>query len=310
MRLLITGASGLLGLTAALEACSDYEVTGVINRHPVKHPELRVIRADFNRMEEVDKVFEEVQPEAVIHCAAMADVDQCERDPRGAQRLNAELPGDIAYAAKRCQARLIHISTDAVFDGLKGDYREEDSPSPVNVYGRTKLAGERIVRAVYPEAAIARVNLFGWSPSGNRSLAEFFFHNLKDGRPVNGYRNVFFNPLLVNDLARILFELLARDVRGVIHVGGRDQLSKYEFGLRIADLFHFDRTLITPVDIEETNSYTARGRNLTMNVDKLIHILDAPLPDLSTALEDLSTLYRQGYPQKIQQMVDYQNGGE
>jgi dTDP-4-dehydrorhamnose reductase len=204
---------------------------------------------------------------------------------------------------------LIHISTDAVFDGKDGDYSEEDHPSPVNVYGRTKLAGERIVRAVYPEATIARVNLFGWSPSGSRSLAEFFYYNLKQGNPVPGYRNVYFNPLLVNHLAEILLILLEGQNNGLIHIGGRDKLSKYEFGLEIARLFEFSPELVKPVEIEHMDSRTPRGKNLTMNVDKLIHVLDARIPDLSTGLEGLFTLYQQGYPQKIKQMVDYHKGG-
>ncbi len=175
------------------------------------------------------KVFDQVQPDWVIHCAALANLDECEDDPAFAEMMNSELPGVVAKAT-RGKARLVHISTDAVFDGTQGDYTEEDEPNPHNVYSRTKLAGEWAVMEANPDAMIARVNLFGWSLKGKRSLSEWFFYNMQAGKPVKGFTDVTFCPLLVNDIAGILLDMLGKNLSGLYHLVGSKCISKYDFG--------------------------------------------------------------------------------
>jgi dTDP-4-dehydrorhamnose reductase len=147
--------------------------------------------------------------------------------------------------------------------------------------------------------------MFGWSPSGDRSLAEFFYHHLRRGERVQGFTDVVFNPLLVNDLARILLQVLENELEGLYHIGGPDSWSKYQFGVGIAESFDFDPDLIEPSSIDQAGLKPARGKRLNLCVEKLIHSLGLELPGLSTALERFYTLYQQGYPQKIREMVDY-----
>jgi dTDP-4-dehydrorhamnose reductase len=144
----------------------------------------------------------------VINCAALANLEACEAEPVLAGKLNSELPEKLAKYVARGGARLVHISTDAVFDGRLGGYREIDTPNPLSLYARTKLNGEQAVLAANSEAIVARVNLFGWSLSGKRSLAEWFFNNLSSGNSMLGFTDVFFCPLLANDLAKMLLMML------------------------------------------------------------------------------------------------------
>ncbi len=302
MRLLITGASGLLGVNVALEAAQRHTVFGVVHRRQLKTQAFTVLQADLHTSGEVERLLDETQPDWVIHCAALADVDACERDPELAWALNSELPAELAQHVARGGARLLHVSTDAVFDGRKGNYREDDPPNPLSIYARTKLAGEQRVMEANPDAIVARVNLFGWSASGERSLAEFFFYNLQAGRPVKGFTDVFFCPLLANDMAQIFLQMLARGLRGLYHVFSVECRSKYEFGVAIANTFGLDADLIAPVSVSAAGLAAMRSPNLTMNVDKLVHDLGQVPPTISTGLERFYQLYQQGYPQFLRQL--------
>lgn len=308
-RILITGASGLLGINLALEAAKEHTVYGQVHQQQLNlraapsAQQFKVIQADLLAPQAVPRLLEETQPDWVIHCAALANLDACEADPAQAEQLNTNIPLQLAEYVARGGARLLHVSTDAVFDGQRGGYTEDDPPNPLSVYARTKLAGEQAVAAANPQAIIARVNLFGWSLRGNRSLAEFFFTNLSQGRSVMGFTDVFFCPLLANHLARIFLEMLRLDLHGLYHVVGSQCLSKYQFGLEIARRFGLDENLIQPASVFDGGLRAARSPNLTLSNARLVNALQTRsqmmIPSLSTGLDDFYTLYQQGYPQLL-----------
>jgi len=274
LRILITGASGLLGLNLALSTAGSHEVYGVTHHHLLYNAPFHVLQANLLERGALERLLDTVQPDWIIHCAALADLDDCEADPDLAYHLNAELPGRLATLVAKGGARakgirLVHISTDAVFDGIQGDYREEDTPNPLGVYARTKLAGELTVAAANPQAIIARVNLFGWSLMGRRSLGEFFFNNLSAGKQVMGFTDVYFCPMLVNDLAGVLVCMLEAQLRGLYHVVSREATTKYDFGVAVARRFELDESLITPTLVATSGLRAPRSPNLTLRTDKL-----------------------------------------
>jgi dTDP-4-dehydrorhamnose reductase len=302
MRVLVTGASGLLGLNFALEAAQEHTVFGQINRHALQTEAFTVLEADLRAPGAVERLVDRVEPDWVINCAALAILDACEADPALAAQLNIELPQKLARDVARGGARLVHFSTDAVFDGQRGDYREQDEPNPLSEYARTKRAGEEAVAAEDPRAIIARVNLFGWSLSGERSLAEWFFNNLSAGRPVMGFTDVFFCPLLANDLAQVILKMVGKQLSGLYHVVGSACASKYEFGLALARRFGFAEGLISPASVQAAGLKAARSPNLTLRNDKLVADLGEPLPDWRAGMERFYRLYQEGYPEKIREM--------
>jgi dTDP-4-dehydrorhamnose reductase len=302
MRILITGASGLLGLNLALETTRRHTVFGTVNHQNLKTNAFTVIQSDLLAPGAVEHLLEYSRPDWVIHCAALANLDACEADPLLAKQLNTELPHKLASHVARSGARLLHISTDAVFDGLQGDYTELDRPSPVGVYTHTKLNGELAVAEADPSAIIARVNLFGWSLTGKRSLAEFFFNNLSQGKQVMGFTDVYFCPLLANDLADIFISMLNHKLSGVYHVVSSECLSKYDFGVRLAQRFNLDSGLINPTSVTLSGLTATRSPNLTLRSDKLVQALGCSLPNISTGLNKLYTLYQQGYPQMLRSL--------
>lgn len=305
MRILITGASGLLGLNLALEAAGSgrqHTVLGTVNRHALQTDAFQVLEVDLTAPGSVERLVEKTEPDWVINCAALANVDACEDDPDLAFKINVEVPEKLAVHVARGGARLLHISTDAVFDGLRGDYTEEDPPNPQSVYARTKLLGEQAVLRANPAAAVARVNLYGWSLSGERSLAEFFYYNLAAGKPVMGFTDVFFCPLLVNDLGHILLRMMELELSGLYHAVSSRCLSKYDFGVALAKKFGFDSAAIRPASVKESGLKAARSPNLCLCSEKLAAALGGPLPGLEPGLEKFHRLYVAGYPERIKRM--------
>jgi dTDP-4-dehydrorhamnose reductase len=299
MRLLITGANGLLGLNLSLAAGAGHHVIGVdrcaLNGVPFEH-----ICLDLLDTGAVKRLLEKARPEGVIHCAALANLDACEAEPELAFRLNAELPGVLAEACARQGVKMLQVSTDSVFDGTReGIHIETDLPNPQGVYSTTKFQGERNVLSAFPQAVVARVNFFGWSCSGSRSIAEFFYNNLSSGRSCIGFKDVWFCPMFVGDLAETLVRMLEMNLSGVYHAVGSDMLTKYEFGVHLAERFGFDANLIQPLLVEESGLKARRSRNMYLSVQKLSTAFGTPIPGFSTGLEKLFTQYQQGYPQKI-----------
>lgn len=301
-KLLVTGASGLLGLNLCLDAAPRYAVTGLTNSHGLQGAPFTLLPADLTQPGAFGRALEVVRPDGVVHTAALAHVDQCEKNPALSARLNAQLPGEVAEACRAQGVRLVHISTDAVFDGAVGGYREDDATNPQGVYARDKLAGELAVIAANPQAAIARVNFYGWSLSGRRSLAEFFYYNLAEGKRVNGFTDVLFCPLLVNHLGQILLEMLEKELCGVFHVLSREHQSKYDFGVSLARRFGLDEGLITPMGVNDSPLVAKRSPNLTLRVDKLEAALGRGMPGQAVGLEGLHRLWEQGHPLRVKAM--------
>ncbi len=298
MRILVTGASGLLGLNLCLTSAAQHELTGLVNQRALTDAPFTTLQADLLEAGAAEKLFDRVQPEVLIHCAAMADVDSCERNPQTAQAINAEVPAQLAALCARRDVRMVHISTDAVFDGQRGSYTEEDSPNPLSVYARTKLEGEGGVLAADPRALVLRVNFYGYSLSGRRSLAEFFLNNLSDDQPVKGFTDVHFCPLYVADLVDVIFACLERQLSGLYHAVSPECLSKYDFGRRIADKFGLDGDLIQPVSVNDGNLLAKRSPNLTLRVDKL-QGAGVDLPGQAESLERFHKHFRHGYPELV-----------
>lgn len=300
---LVTGASGLLGLNFALRAAAEHKVTGVVNQHALKAVPFDVVQADLVEPGGISNLLDRIKPDVIVHCAAQANLEVCENDPEQAYQLNAWLPGEIAREAFQRAIKLVHISTDAVFSGVESDFKEEDPTHPLSVYAQSKLAGEQVVLAANPDAAIARVNFYGWSMTGKRSLAEFFYNRLAQNQPVNGFTDMFFCPLLVNDLADILMEMVSHNLSGVYHAVSRECLSKYAFGCAIADQFGLDRSLITPISVNQGGLNAPRSHHLRLNSEKLAQALGKPLPDQASGMHHFFELFQSGYPQKLKEFA-------
>jgi dTDP-4-dehydrorhamnose reductase len=288
-RILITGASGLLGINLAQETMNAHDIVAVDRGKLVNAP-FKIIKADLLDSGTVDSILDSAQPNWMINCAALADLDVCEDNPVLARRLNTDLPVQLAKACKARDISFVHISTDAVFDGKTiSFYREEDEPHPLGIYAQTKLDGERGVAAENPNAIVARVNFYGWSLTGRRSLAEFFFHNLTNNKSMSGFTDVKFCPMLVNDTVRVLIKMLQRGLSGIYHVVGPQAMSKYQFGVEVARKFRLREGGISPKSINTSSLNARRSNNLCLSINKLSTDLGEFPPEFSTGLDEFYT---------------------
>ena len=298
MRILVTGASGLLGLNFCLKMADDHQLTGVTHSSTLRDLPFESVQCDLSATGMITRLIDNHHPQLVLHCAAMANVDACESHPDQAMLINAQVPGELAAVCHARHIKLVHISTDAVFDGRKGDYSEEDDPNPLSVYASSKLAGEQNVLEANPEAIVARVNFFGFSVSGTRSLAEFFLNHLSAGNSVNGFVDVMFCPLYVADLIDVIMKMVDNDLMGLYHVVSPESLSKYTFGVNIARKFGFDSSLVKPISVAEGGLTARRSPRLDLSIDKLKKEKILP-PNQTAGMDHFYQDYMSGLPEKI-----------
>jgi dTDP-4-dehydrorhamnose reductase len=298
-RYFVTGASGLLGLNLCLHLAKKHEVIGVIHQDELQGVPYQVIIEDLSNGSAPQRLIERIKPDVVVHTAAMAIVDECEKQPERAMLVNGVLPGIIAAICKRRSIPMVHISTDAVFDGEKGNYTEEDRPNPLSIYANSKLEGENAVKKENPDAIIARVNFFGWSLRGDRSLAESFYANLSVGKLMKGFTDVHFCALFVMNLVDILLKMIKEELHGMYHAVSSESLSKYDFGIAIARKFGFDEKLIEPTRVADSGLVAKRSPNLTLNVGKLTSALKEELPGQAESLNGFWQQKQINYPEML-----------
>lgn len=288
-------------LLTALEA--GHEVTATSNTRSMRQPGVEWRKADLTSATAAKALLTNTRPDWVIHCAGATDVDRCEEDPKWAIALNRDTASNVAEGASKARAALVHVSTDAVFDGSPGPHRESDEARPINVYGASKLEGEQVVLEKHPGAAIVRTNFYGWSPPGRLSLAEWFLDKLRAGDPCDGFTDIRINPLLANQLASVLLRILEVGLSGVYHVGSEDTVSKYDFGVSLAKAFALDSSLIRPVGVDTGRLRAARPRNLSLESEKVERALGLKLPTTQAGIEDLRALEQEGYRDRVSDLL-------
>lgn len=294
---LVTGASGLLGSNAVLQLKQNHRVLGAARNIPAEAP---VAFESVNLADASSRagLVKRTSPQIVLHAAAVSSIEECESDPALAHEVNVVASADLATQAKASGAAFIYISTDAVFDGASGGYAEDDEPSPTTEYGRSKLAGERAVLNANPDALVARVNFYGWSPTGQRSLAEFFYRKLNRGETVQGFDDVVVSTLYVGYLVELIERLAERDVHGIVNVVSRESTSKYEFGRRLARSFGFAQELVHAAHSSD-HLAVKRGSLLGLNTERIETILGTRLPSQQSSMDRLVADFRAGRPQAV-----------
>lgn len=284
-RLLITGASGLLGFNLVLASRTEHEVVAVYNQFRIDIPGIHAVQKDLTHELNIVEVIGQFSPDCVINCAAATNVDECEKTPELAMELNFELPRNLARVAASRDLPLIHTSTDAVFNGEHGHYQENDEVDPINHYARSKALGESAVLQEHGNAAVIRTNIFGWNIQPKQSLSEWFLSKLESGIQCPGFTDVLFSPILVNDLALILLRFAQSKRRGIYHVGGSTCLSKYAFGKGIAQMAGLNEKLILPAEVESVELLAKRPKSLCLEGSKIERELGFKLPSVEAGLK-------------------------
>lgn len=275
MRILITGSNGLLGqkLVASLRNDTQVQLTATSRGGDRSADPLgeRYRSLDITDKAAVDVVFDELRPEVVIHTAAMTNVDACELDPEACRLQNVEATRNLVEAARRHASHFIFLSTDFIFDGEAGPYREEDAPAPLSVYGHSKLEGERLVReAGLAKWAIARtIIVFGTAPGLSRSNAVLWAKQaLEKGEPIRVVDDQWRMPTLAEDLADGCIRIARRGATGIFHLSGPDGMSILELVQRVGRFFGLDTSVVTPVKSDTLGQPARRPPRTGFFLDK------------------------------------------
>jgi dTDP-4-dehydrorhamnose reductase len=288
MKILVTGASGLLGSKVAELAFSEgYEVYSAYNQHTINYGS--PVRMDLTDLDFCRRVFENVRPEAVVHSAALTNVDLCEVEKETAWRINVYGTELIARLCKEFNCFMVFISTDYVFNGEKGLYSEGDQPDPINYYGYTKLKAEEAVRSILNDYCIIRTSVvFGSKPAaGKINFALWVLESLKQKRRINVVMDQINSPTLNTNLAEAILEILDRKLTGLYHIAGATPISRYDFACLLAEEFKLEKELIQPITSDKINWVAKRPKNASLNVAKAQRSLKKKPLDIRDAIRIL-----------------------
>lgn len=282
MKILVTGSTGLLGhhvVKLALKA--GHEVFATYRSRPLGVG--KPVKLDLLNSETVKQTIVKSKPESIIHTAAYTDVDGCEVNRELAWKVNAEATREIALAATDISAHLTYVSTDYVFDGEKGLYKEDDEPNPINYYGRTKLEGERFVQENSDNWCIARASvIYGWGGK-KENFATWLINNLSKGRQVKVLVDQHVSPTLNVNLADMLAEIATGRFTGILHTAGASRANRYDFAVELAKVFHFDSKLVKRSQMSEMSWNTRRPKDSSLDVSRCTALSSKPL-EISEAL--------------------------
>jgi dTDP-4-dehydrorhamnose reductase len=301
-KVLVTGCNGLLGATVSYLVADDYAVVASGRTMPVSRESVNVRDMDITEAGQVELVVQQVRPDVIFHCAAETRVDYCERHPEIAEIVNAEGTKNVALAAEACGAMIIYISSDSVFDGCSGDYKETDSTNPANVYSKTKVQGEQFVRGICARHLVVRTNMFGWNMKPKQSLSEWVLSQLRAGKRISGFTDVSFGPLIVNDLTELLLTMYRKGLQGTYHVAAGDSISKFEFAREIAASFGLNADLVDSATLESSELLAPRPKKTYLNTKKIEKDLARPMPTVRQGIARFYELEQSGYVEDLKSL--------
>lgn len=300
MDLFITGISGLLGLNLAQQAQGHSSVSGCYLSHPVDIKGVQAFPLDLTDYSKAKEALTSINPDLIVHTVGLTDVDRCESDRPLAQALNVETTRNVAKIAFSMGCRLVHISTDQLFDGASRWYTEGDIPNPINNYGSTKWEAEIAAMEACPEALVIRTNFYGWGSPIRTSFSDWICRSLDDQKELTMFHDVFFTPILVNDLADVIFDLAATEASGIFNVSGGERISKYDFALRLADTLGYSSSRIRPISVDEFSFKARRPKEMSLECAKAETHLGISMPNTQDSLTHLRDLRLDGWPIALQ----------
>jgi dTDP-4-dehydrorhamnose reductase len=286
MRVLITGASGMLGnhLCRLLAKSRKYLVFGTSRKEPSEFIGDNFFLGDLTDNEFVNNVLKDAKSDVTIHCAANVNIDDCENNREYTRQLHVAATARLA--AYNQSTHFIYISTDSVFDGKKGYYSESDMPHPLNYYAQSKLEGEYSALNNSKGALVLRTNIYGVHQLPGRSLSEWGLKNFAARRTISGFTNVYFNPVYTGQLANVIIQLIEKKTTGIVNAASNEKINKYQFLVRLAGVFGYPANMVAEGVLDNTCFSTLRPMNTTLNTSGLQNLI-GQAPSLKEGLNEL-----------------------
>lgn len=285
MKVLVTGAAGMLGTAILDRLLNQFELFATDLNPGFKNNQIIWNTCNLLDFEQLDTLIHKIKPHYLIHCAAFVSLDFCEENKDTALKLHADSTERISQHLEHWNGKLIYISTDSVFNGLKETpYVESDSPEPLNIYAQTKLQGEKNALK-NKNNIVLRTNIFGWSRDEKLSFAEWLLKGLMTKEERNMFTDVYYSPIHVSLLADIIVNIIDSNITGLYHASGSTPISKYEFAKLLIDAFEIDSPVLNKTNVDDVKFSTARPKNMSLNNSLLEKALNRPLPSAIQSID-------------------------
>ena len=286
-KVVITGGAGLLGVHIALRLRRKWECHCLYRDHRFDFENHHPHFIDLEKRDDVDKLIGTIRPHLIIHAAGLTSVEKCESHRKEAFNSNVLSACHVAEAAQKYRCQFVHVSTDHFSKDREPLSREDSIDQPINYYAQTKLEAEQRVQERNPKALIVRTNFFGRGHKRRKSFSDFIIENLEQENPLFLFEDVFFTPILMDDLLDSILILAKKEVEGVINVVGDDRLSKYDFGIKLAEIFNFNKNLIKRDSIKTRKELRTRPSDMSLSNHKLKTIIGPRDLSVETSLKRL-----------------------
>ena len=282
MKVLLIGASGVLGSKLYGDAIrKKWNVMGTYYSRDREG----LFCLDLTDKKGINSTFHFFKPEVIVLAGGITDVDLCEVKPRFARSVNIDGTFNIIKKAKEFSAKLVFLSTDYIFDGKAGPYNEYTKPSPINVYGRTKLEAENSIRSHLKDYLIIRTSqLYGYD-CRKKNFAMKIVSNMKKNKKVYAADDFYSTPTYVGSLSSGIMQLLKKDKKGIFNIAGTDFINRYEYVKKIADVFELKKSLIQKVKLEDLGLKAHRPKRGGLKIDKIEKEIDGSLLNCREGLE-------------------------
>jgi dTDP-4-dehydrorhamnose reductase len=285
---LITGSNGLLGQKLACDFHPHYKVI-TCDLHPQSYlsfPNLSYESLDITNRRQLGFQISFYHPEVLINAAAYTEVDGCEIHKDKAWAVNVGGVKNLVNLCKKQKIKLIHLSSDYIFNGKNGPYSEDDPPDPVNFYGETKLQSEKIIRESGVNFLIIRTNvLYGLGKSVKPNFLLWVLDKLSRNEKIKIVTDQFNNPTLADNLSSCILEMARKNISGTYHIGGSEYLSRYEFALKVAVKFNFDKNNVLSTKTELLQQQAKRPHRGGLKIDRAEKILETQLLSVDEGLD-------------------------
>jgi dTDP-4-dehydrorhamnose reductase len=297
--ILLTGGSGLLAVNWFYFKRNDYNIYLGLNERQIQPIGGNVISLNYTSEKSLLLQLESIAPRFVIHTAGLTNVEKCEDNPELAFLINVRLSTLIAKVTKKLDIPLVHISTDHLFSGKSSLVQEDEPINAINEYGRTKALAESTVVEINPNALIIRTNFYGWGTSYRKSFSDQIIQSLRNNQTLHLFDDVHYTPIFVDNLIQTVHDLLYKKAKGIFHVVSDDRISKYDFGILIAEKFGLDKSLILKSSLQSQDKLVKRPLDMSLSNQKVRKLLGRKL---GTVKEQIAQLYQQEVEGKIQEI--------
>jgi len=288
-KLLITGASGFLGWNLCHAASTAWQVVGTTFSHPFAFKNTIIKKIDLRDFSALKTLLDQVQPDGVIHTAAAKDPNFCQERPTESRQINVDVAVNLAGLCADREIPFVFTSTDMVFDGTSAPYSETSAVSPLNTYGEQKVLAEELILARAPQTAICRLPLmFGDPGPVAQSFLQPLVDQLKSGSAVNLFTDEYRTPISGRAVTPGLL-LALESARGILHLGGSERISRFEFGRLVVETFNLTPANINPCLQQDVVMAAPRPPDLSLDSSKANQLGFAP-PSIAQQLKDLRYL--------------------